>query len=447
MGGMGQGEARSGRVGAFRVAAAVQPTPQTRRIGRHEANSRVCGVGLTQAMSNTASGNACTGVRQAGRRVKCAPAMNKQTGPTHRWQAAAQGWTLELAGDWRAAHALSLTAAPRECRQGPVRVQGDQLRHWDTGLSAALHQRLAPLARAGLQLDLQGLPPDVRSVLELALPTAGSAEPPRAPRRLRGLALLGTHVQAAASEALKTTSFLGEVLLAFGRLVRGTSSMRIGELLRQIDQTGPLSVPIVGLTCFLVGLMLAYMGGAQLDRIGAQTYIPGVVTVGMVRELAGLMMGVILAGRVGAAFAAQLATMKAGEEIDALRVLGVDPIDDLVLPRVLAMLLVAPLLMAYAATVGMVAGLLASMAAFDLPAAEYVHQSLRAITWTHLWVGMFKGTLYAGLVALAGCREGLAAGRDARAVGEATTTAVVKSLVWIVMAACLTTVFFQSFGL
>ena len=143
----------------------------------------------------------------------------------------------------------------------------------------------------------------------------------------------GQQVQAHAREALITASFIGEVLLATARLLRGKSGLRWGDLLRQIDQTGPLSLPIVALTCFLVGLMLAYMGGAQLDKMGAPTFIADIVTVGMVRELAGLMTGMILAGRVGATFAAQLATMQAGEEIDALRVLGVNPIDHLVLPR------------------------------------------------------------------------------------------------------------------
>ena len=248
------------------------------------------------------------------------------------------------------------------------------------------------------------------------------------------------------SSAQTTLIFFGEVLLALGRLLRGRSRLQRGDLLEQLDRTGPRALPIVLLTSFLVGLMLAYMGGAQLDRIGAQAYIADVVTVGMVRELGGLMTGVILAGRLGAAFAAELGSMQAHEEIDALRVLGVDPVDHLVLPRLLALLLVAPLLVGFGALVGVLAGLPAAVGAFGVPAVEYLHQSLAALTWTHLWIGQFKGLLYAALVALAGCREGLHAGRDAQAVGEATTRAVVKALVWIVAAACATTVFFTSLG-
>ncbi len=260
------------------------------------------------------------------------------------------------------------------------------------------------------------------------------------------LGRLGERVQANAREALITASFIGEVLLATARLLRGKSGLRWGDLLRQVDQTGPLSLPIVALTCFLVGLMLAYMGGAQLDKLGAPTFIADIVTVGMVRELAGLMTGMILAGRVGASFAAQLATMQAGEEIDALRVLGVNPIDHLVLPRLLALVLVAPLIMAYASLVGVLAGMVPATLVYGVPAAEYLHRSLLALTWTHLWIGVFKCTLYAALLSLAGCREGLHAGRDAQAVGLATTAAVVKGLVWIIAAACATTVAFQALG-
>jgi phospholipid/cholesterol/gamma-HCH transport system permease protein len=279
----------------------------------------------------------------------------------------------------------------------------------------------------------------------MSMPTSPEASTALRKPPARAAAVPGT--DSAWARSLVTAQFFGEVLLALLRLLRGKSSLRWPELLRQIDQTGPRSLPIVALTCFLVGLMLAYMGGAQLDKMGAPTFIADVVTVGMVREVAGLMTGMILAGRVGAAFAAQLATMQAGEEIDALRVLGVDPIDHLVLPRLLAMVLVAPLIMAYASLVGVLAGLVPASLVYGVAASEYLQRSLDALTWTHLWVGIFKCTVYAALLALAGCREGMHAGRDAQAVGLATTAGVVKGLVWIVSAACLSTVVFQSLGL
>jgi phospholipid/cholesterol/gamma-HCH transport system permease protein len=371
--------------------------------------------------------------------------MKPEVANTHQWQQHGADWTLQLAGDWRGAAALALTVPPASVGEGTLTVDASALTASDGSLTAVLRERLAPLARRGVVLHLGALPQSVRAVLQLALPAPGAAPVPAA-QPARGLALVGEHVRAGWIDALTTAAFVGEVLLALVRLARGRSGMRGSDLLRQIDQTGPLSIPIVSLTCFLVGLLLAYMGGAQLDKLGAQAYIADIVTVGMVREMGGLMTGVILSGRVGAAFAAQLATMKAGEEIDALRALGVDAIDHLVLPRLLALVLVAPFLMAYAALVGVLAGLPVAAVIYGVPPSEYINKSLIALTWTHLWIGVFKCTLYAALVAVAGCREGLHAGRNAQAVGEATTTAVVKALVWIVTAACGTTVVFQSLG-
>ncbi len=375
-----------------------------------------------------------------------APTTAPTAAPTHEWQSQGQGGSLRVAGDWRGDAGVSLSAAPAGLQGGTVTVDGTALTAWDAGLTAALRDELAPLARRGLQVQLDGLPEDVRAVLKLALPAAGEAPPPKQAIP-PWLERVGQAVLAARADAVQTATFFGEVVLAIGRLVRGKSGMRVGDLMRQIDQTGPLSIPIVSLTCFLIGLMLAYMGGAQLDTLGAQAYIANIVTVGMVRELAGLMTGMILTGRVGAAFAAQLATMKAGEEIDALRALGVDPVDHLVMPRLLALVLVAPLVMSYAALVGVLAGGLPATMIYAVPWSEYLHKSADALTWTHLWIGLFKGTLYAALLALAGCLEGLHAGRNAQAVGEATTTAVVKGLVWIITAACITTVVFQSLDL
>jgi len=366
--------------------------------------------------------------------------------PTAQWHRHDAGWTLQLAGDWRAARprveALP-TALPDGCT---LTVDAAALRGWDAGTAASLWELLAPLRRRQVTLELGSLPAGVQSALALALPAQDApqdvvpAKPPSGNPAWRW-------AREWAADALTTVQFLGEVLLAFGRLARGRTVMRGSDLLRQVDQTGPASLPIVALTSFLIGLMLAYMGGAQLARIGAQNFIADVVTVGVVRELAGLMTGVILAGRVGAAFAAQLGTMKASEEIDALRTLGVDPIEYLVLPRVLGMLLVGPLLFAFAALVGVLAGLPAAVGIYGVPAIEYLHKCVSAMTWTHLWIGLFKAMMYIALVALAGCREGLHAGRNAQAVGEATTTAVVKALLWIVIAASTSTIVFQSLGL
>lgn len=362
------------------------------------------------------------------------------------WTRDTAGWHLALQGDWRG-QGLPLPPAPAPGPAAGERVAVDAraLSAWDRDAAPRLWALLAPLRRSGALLDLAALPDALRAPLELALPAPGAAaDDLPGPHADSGLA---AGLRRWWEDALTTAAFVGEVALSLGRLLRGKAVMRGSDYLRQLDLAGPLSLPIVTLTCFLIGLMLAYMGGAQLQRIGAQSFIADVVTVGVVRELAGLMTGVILAGRIGAAFAAQLGSMRANEEIDALRALGIDPIDYLVLPRLLAMLTMAPLLIAYAALVGVLAGLPPVVGIYGVPAWEYLHKCREALTWTHLWIGLFKGTMYIGLVALAGCREGLHAGRDAQSVGAATTTAVVKALLWIVVAASASTVLFQSLGL
>jgi phospholipid/cholesterol/gamma-HCH transport system permease protein len=241
----------------------------------------------------------------------------------------------------------------------------------------------------------------------------------------------------------KALTFFGEVLLSVGRLMRGRSDMRASDLLWQIEQTGPRSLPIIALVSFLVGLIVAYMGAAQLQRFGAQTYIADLVTVGVVREVAALLVGIVLAGRVGAAFAAQIGSMRANEEVDALATLGVNPVDFLVLPRVLALVIVGPMLTAFGALVGMAVGWLVAVGIYGVTPLEYVYSSVQALTLPHVLVGLIKGTVYSLLVALAGCLQGLSAGRSAQAVGDATTASVVQAIVWIVVAASALTVVFQ----
>lgn len=369
------------------------------------------------------------------------------------WGEDAQGWVVRLPEQWRG---LGRICAPAGVAAGRVRLDLPAHMPMDATLVPALWALLHPLSRNGWAIDIGGLPASIKAPLSLALgqvshlgaPAAASSANPthHDGAQVPDSARASAPVPSAWVQARITLSFVGDVVLAVGRVRERPRVFRWSDVRHHMDQMGPSSLPIVSLTVFLVGLMLAYMGGAQLGRIGAQSFIADVVTVGVVRELAALMTGVILAGRIGAAIAAQLGTMTVNEEIDALRTLGIDPMRHLVLPRLLAMLLVAPLLIVLAMLVGILAGLPAAMWVYGVPAAEYLHKSLQALTWTHLWIGLFKGTMYALLVVIAGCREGLYVGPTAEAIGVATTRAVVKSLVWIVMAACGSTVVLQSLG-
>ncbi|MDR7270531.1 phospholipid/cholesterol/gamma-HCH transport system permease protein [Pelomonas saccharophila] len=353
-----------------------------------------------------------------------------------RWEGEGQQWRLVLCGDPAAVD------LPKPPTQLPVaegtRLSFDSsaLSHWQPPLAGALWQLLAPLARGGVQLDFEGLPRGLQPLLKLSLPQGEVHKKSKA----------DADEDAPEPEWRKTLIFIGDTLAAVGRLARGRSAMRLSDWLWQIEQTGPRSLPIVLLVSSLVGLIVAYMGAEQLQRFGAQSFIANLVTIGVVREIAALVVGIVLAGRVGAAFAAQIGSMRAGEEIDALTTLGVNPVEHLVLPRMLALLVTGPLLTLCAGIAGLAVGCAVAVGLYDVPAMAYLTTTRNALEGWDLFVGLLKGSVYAMLVALAGCRQGLNAGRSAQAVGEATTAAVVQAIVWMVVAASALTVIFQRLG-
>jgi phospholipid/cholesterol/gamma-HCH transport system permease protein len=360
-----------------------------------------------------------------------------------QWTRQDNAWVLGIGGEWRG-HRAALPAAPGALVQGEVRFDTTALSSWDVALASSLWQRLSALARPPVQIDLQGLPEGLREILSMALTETSVVTTPRLePGRI---ARVGASTQAWWNEGRRSLTFVGEVLMSVGRLLRGRSGMRWSDLAWQVEQTGPRSLPIVALVSFLVGLIVAYMGAAQLQRFGAQNFIADLVTVGVVREVAALLVGIVLAGRVGAAFAAQIGSMRANEEVDALTTLGVNAVDFLVLPRVLALLIVGPMLTAFAAVVGMGVGWLVAVGLYGVTPLEYVYASAQALTLPHVLIGLLKGTVYSVLVALAGCLQGMSAGRSAQAVGDATTAAVVQAIVWMVVAASVLTVVFQQLG-
>ncbi|MDR7299595.1 phospholipid/cholesterol/gamma-HCH transport system permease protein [Pelomonas aquatica] len=366
------------------------------------------------------------------------PGADRSTATAHsRWEGDGRQWRLLLSGAWTAEAELPKPPAELPVDESTqVGFDTSALSQWRPAFAASLWQALAPLARGGVQLDLSGLPTGLQPLLTLSLPQ------PEVPRTKAA----PVEEPAPEPEWRKTLVFVGELLGALGRLARGRSAMRLSDWLWQIEQTGPRSLPIVLLVSTLVGLIVAYMGAEQLQRFGAQSFIANLVTIGVVREIAALVVGIVLAGRVGAAFAAQIGSMRAGEEIDALTTLGVDPVEHLVLPRMLALLVTGPLLTLCAGAAGLGVGLGVAVGLYDVPAMAYLATTREALAGWDLFVGLLKGSVYAVLVALAGCRQGLNAGRSAQAVGEATTAAVVQAIVWMVVAASLLTVIFQRLG-
>lgn len=346
--------------------------------------------------------------------------------------------------DWREA-APALPANAQLTGLDTLQLDADTCTESDGALLAWLLQLCRLAQTHGLSPDTHALPDATRHLLELAL-----AVPPRAtPHAAEGpgfLASLGLIALNVWSDLPRALAFLGETTQSFGRLLCGRTRLRRREFLWLIETSGPRALPIASLISFLVGTILAYMGAVQLAQFGAQIYIADLVAIGMVREIGALMTGIILAGRTGAAYAAQLGSMQVNEEIDALRSLGLSPIDTLVLPRLIALILMVPLLTLYAGVVGILAGMLIATTVFGVGLREYLHETIITLSWTHILIGMFKGTVYGALVAFSGCWRGMECGRSAQAVGEATTSAVVTSILLITVAASVLTIIFQRLG-
>ena len=195
-----------------------------------------------------------------------------------------------------------------------------------------------------------------------------------------------------------------------------------------------------------MGLILAFIGALQLAMFGAQVYVANLVGIAMVREMGAMMAAIIMAGRTGAAFSAQLGTMQVNEEIDAFKTLGIDPVEFLVLPRLLALTLMMPLLCIYADLLGIVGGMLVGIGLFDISPTQYIEQTASAVTLTDVGVGIVKSVVFGLLIALAGCMKGIQCGRSASAVGEATTSAVVTAIVAIVVSDAVMTLIANALG-
>ncbi len=359
---------------------------------------------------------------------------------------------LVLAGNWRLADApLPVSDIEQQLQDRPgiryLSFDGTGVTTWDTGLLTFLARVYRLAADHKIDIDPGGLPDGARRMMALA-----TAVPPpeNAGSHTDSVPLLehiGQQALAMWRAGPEMLRFLGELTLSLGRLLRGTARFRRSDLMLVIHDVGPQALPIVALISFLVGLIVAYMGAVQLAQFGAQIYIANLVGLGMTRETGALMTGVIMAGRTGSAFAAQLGTMQVNEEIDAFRTLGFNPVDFLVLPRFLGLVLMMPLMVLYADIVGITAGMFVSVTAFDISTFEYYQQTVQSMEWRHIWVGVIKGTVYGMLIAFAGCLRGMQCGRSAQAVGEATTSAVVTSILFIVIAAALLTILFQQLGI
>jgi phospholipid/cholesterol/gamma-HCH transport system permease protein len=244
-----------------------------------------------------------------------------------------------------------------------------------------------------------------------------------------------------------TLDFIGGVALATWSWVRGRAQYRRVDLLTHLQAAGLEALPVVGLVNLLLGLILAFVGAIQLRLFDATIYTANLVAIAMIRDMAALMTAIVMAGRSGASYAAQLGTMQVNQEVDALTTLGVSPLEFLVMPRVIALVIMVPLLTVYAGVLGVIGGGVVGVALLDLPLTAYYTQTINAISLEHLAGGLLKAASYGALVGMAGCFEGLRAERSSAGVGNAATTAVVNSIVLVISACGIYAVLFYFLGL
>ena len=322
-----------------------------------------------------------------------------------------------------------------------------QVTSWDSSLVTFVLKILTYCSQHHIEVDRSTLPEGVQRLVSLATAVPERQGAKRTTSRSSWLARLGTGTISALVGAREMVTFVGEATQAFQTLLIGKARFRRSDLMLTIQECGVQALPIVTLISFLVGLILAFVGAVQLQQFGAQIYVANLVGLGMAREMGAMMTGIIMGGRTGAAFAAQLGTMRVNQEIDAMTTLGLSPMEFLVLPRMLALSLMMPLLCLYADLMGILGGLFVGVTLLDLGLIQYFNQTQASLSLIDFFLGLVKSVVFGVLVAMAGCFRGMQCGNSSAAVGIAATSAVVTSIVFIVVSDSILTVIYNAIGL
>lgn len=354
---------------------------------------------------------------------------------------------LFLTGRWQ----LGATPAAEEiidtlpADSTEILLNTQELEQWDSSLAVALLQISRWCEQKNIPLTAAQTPETLQQLLQLA-----TSIPPYQPSEKAANFNLRQSIkkklQALGQPTEDTLSFIGDVSLALTQWFRGRAKTRRQDILFFVGQCGPGALAIVTLIALLVGMILAYLGSVQLRQLGAQVYVADLVAIGMVREMGALMTAVIMAGRTGAAYAAQLGTMQVNEEIDALKTMGISTMEFLVLPRLIALVMVMPVLCIYADVLGIIGGAVVA-AGMDVNFLQYILQTQGAVDWTDITTGLIKSIFFGILIALAGCQAGIHCGRNSDAVGMAATNAVVRSIVYLVVADAAFNILFDKMGI
>lgn len=355
---------------------------------------------------------------------------------------------ITLTGDMRGSHMDAWDGALRRITDGSVhsvQIDGGAITSWDSVLIVQLRRFMQMGARQKIKFRFASMPAGVVELIKMS--GRAACMMPNAPipmTRIERLGDWGYHMYGAVRRAF---AFVGDVFVSLGRMFRGRAQTRAMDWWMAFDDVGPRAILIVSLISFLIGLILAFVGAAQLKLFGAQVYVASLVAIAAIRIMGAMMTGIIMAGRTGASYAATIGTMQANEELDALRTMGINRTDFLVLPRVIAMVVSMPILTLLADAMAILGGMAVGVLMFHIPLPEYMSYTMDALGLQNFMVGIFHGFVYGVIIALCGCYYGINSGRNANAVGAVTTRAVVMSIVWMVVATGIITFLFEVLGI
>jgi phospholipid/cholesterol/gamma-HCH transport system permease protein len=358
---------------------------------------------------------------------------------------------LRLVGAWTLPEAAGIETALPSRPQGQPRlivVDTSAVDRMDTTGAVLLARWLRPYVQAGARIEFPAGDPAhhalVRRVqLAERKPLARAPVPVLVQLAIR----VGKGTMSSLAAARDLLAFFGLVAATLAASARRPGRLRGRAIVAHVERIGLHALPIVGLLSFLIGVVLAYQGADQLRVYGAEIFTVNLLGVSILRELGGLMTAILVAGRSGSAFTAEMGTMKVNEEIDAMRTMGLDPVEVLVLPRLLAMVVALPLLTIYANLAALSGGALMVVLTLDIGIAQFLSQLGEAVTISTFWLGMVKAPVFAALIGLVGCYEGLQVSGSAESVGRRTTRSVVEAIFLVIVADAGFSILFAQMGL
>jgi len=358
---------------------------------------------------------------------------------------------LALSGAWTARgisrNALRLDT-PSAANHSEMLIDGAGLEAFDTVGAWMLQKLVRRLRGEGATVQLRDLRPEFAKLLDVIEQQAAdpTESPPALPQQSR-LESLGHSVVSAVEQSVALLSFVGECSVAMAASIAHPVRFRWRPILFNIRSAGFDALPIVGLLSFLLGIVVAYQGADQLRQYGANIFVADLVGLSMLREFAPLITAIIIAGRSGSAYAAQIGTMAVTEEIDAMRTLGIPPLELLVLPKILALLIALPLLTVFADVLGVTGGMIMAHAQLDVGYGEFLDRFVKAVSVTAYLIGICKAPVFAAIIAVVGCFQGFRTKGGADSVGRQTTRAVVQSTFLVIVADAVFSVAFSALDL